>query len=336
MRPDAAFNRRVMRVFEDMLEQPEDDHVSWLERVCGRLALFHEAADAIDHAHRNLIAHADIKPSNVVVEDRFGVKLLDFGIARLLDEADGEGDRHRSHTPGYASHARFEGEPATPADDVFAAGTLLGELIILNASYLVLGESYQTSDIGRSERYFSLLIGNLERLRHRGGLDWESSLTQASGYIGRGRLEAKLTDLATAAADYARAISILQDLLLTDDNNGVKWELSYVRSLLAVVDSRLGDHAAAASLSDASMAWLQRDLADAPQDPARRRALAVGLSTRADIERRTHRGAKACIVARRAVAMWTGLNAARVTPPMDLKSDGAETQALAVVASSCR
>ncbi len=92
-----------------------------------RLDLFEQAAEAIEYAHRNLIVHADIKPSNVVVEEGFGVKLLDFGVARLLD--DGEAGRHEGFTPGYASPARAEGAPATPADDVYAAGVLFGGLV---------------------------------------------------------------------------------------------------------------------------------------------------------------------------------------------------------------
>ena len=94
-----------------------------------RLALFGEAADAIDHAHRNLIVHADIKPGNVVVEDRFGVKLLDFGVARLLSEAEAGAERGIGYTPGYASPARVAGLPPTPADDIYAIGLLLQALL---------------------------------------------------------------------------------------------------------------------------------------------------------------------------------------------------------------
>lgn len=92
-----------------------------------QLALFLEAMGAIEHAHRNLIVHADIKPSNVVVEEGFGVKLLDFGVARLLDGS--ERQRPGGYTPGYASPARLRETPSTPADDIFAAGVLLRALI---------------------------------------------------------------------------------------------------------------------------------------------------------------------------------------------------------------
>lgn len=90
-----------------------------------RLALFLQACQAAEHAHRNLIVHSDIKPSNVLVTQDFGVKLLDFGIARALSS----GEAAIGHSPGYASAAQREGLPPTPADDVHALGKLLEALL---------------------------------------------------------------------------------------------------------------------------------------------------------------------------------------------------------------
>jgi len=95
--------------------------------LAARLALFRDACEALEYAHRELVVHADVKPSNVVVAPGFGVKLLDFGIARLVGE-DG-GTAGRAHSPGYSSPARLAGERSTPTDDVFALGVLLHQLI---------------------------------------------------------------------------------------------------------------------------------------------------------------------------------------------------------------
>jgi eukaryotic-like serine/threonine-protein kinase len=94
--------------------------------LAARLALFGDACAALEYAHRELVVHADVKPSNVVVAEGFGVKLLDFGIARLVGE---DGARASSaHTPGYSSPARISGERSTPTDDVYALGVLLKAL----------------------------------------------------------------------------------------------------------------------------------------------------------------------------------------------------------------
>ena len=100
------------------------------------LALFRPVCAAVAHAHSRLVVHADIKPSNVVVTDDARVRLLDFGVARVLAavaaEAGGAADPGLSPlgiTADYASPARRRGEPATTIDDVFSLGVLLEELL---------------------------------------------------------------------------------------------------------------------------------------------------------------------------------------------------------------
>jgi len=96
-----------------------------------RLVLFLMVCRAVETAHRALIVHRDLKPSNVLVTADGDVKLLDFGIAKLLDE-DVTGaihTQHRALTPAYAAPEQFAQEPVTTATDVYALGILLDELI---------------------------------------------------------------------------------------------------------------------------------------------------------------------------------------------------------------
>jgi len=91
-----------------------------------RLALFLQVCAAVEHAHASGVVHADLKPSNVVVDRGVGVKVLDFGIAALLDAE--RAARPRAATARYASPQQQAGEPAGVGDDVFALGVLLEEL----------------------------------------------------------------------------------------------------------------------------------------------------------------------------------------------------------------
>jgi serine/threonine-protein kinase len=97
-----------------------------------RLELFLDVCDAVRAAHASLIVHRDLKPSNILVGAGGQVKLLDFGIAKLLD-AD-EGAEHtrvgvQVLTPGHASPEQLRGEPVTTATDVYQLGVLLFELL---------------------------------------------------------------------------------------------------------------------------------------------------------------------------------------------------------------
>ncbi|MGH8172032.1 MAG: protein kinase domain-containing protein [Rhodanobacteraceae bacterium] len=95
-----------------------------------RVALFVSVCRAVEAAHRALIVHRDLKPSNVLVTTDGDVKLLDFGIAKLLD-ANGEGThtQHQAMTPAYAAPEQFNLGQITTATDVYALGVLLGELM---------------------------------------------------------------------------------------------------------------------------------------------------------------------------------------------------------------
>ena len=117
-----------------------------------RIGLVLQVLDAVSHAHANLIVHRDIKPSNILVTADGTAKLLDFGIAKLLeDERAGErtgltGDGG-ALTPDYAAPEQVRGEPVTTATDVYAAGVLL--YLLLAGRHPTRADGHAPADVVR-------------------------------------------------------------------------------------------------------------------------------------------------------------------------------------------
>jgi serine/threonine protein kinase/Tol biopolymer transport system component len=123
-----------------VIEHVEGDHIdTYCDQhrlgIEARIRLFLDVLEAIAHAHAKLIVHRDLKPPNILVRHDGRVKLLDFGIAKLLENDDQLGialqtlEGGRAMTPEYAAPEQLTGTPATIATDIYALGVLLYVLL---------------------------------------------------------------------------------------------------------------------------------------------------------------------------------------------------------------
>lgn len=97
-----------------------------------RVQLLLQVCDAVAHAHAQLVVHRDLKPSNILVDSEGRVRVLDFGIARLLDDSLDlrlTSTGVRVFSPAYAAPEQIRGEPVSTGTDVFALGAVLYELL---------------------------------------------------------------------------------------------------------------------------------------------------------------------------------------------------------------
>jgi len=113
--------------------------------VAARVRLLRQVCAAVQHAHQNLVVHRDLKPGNILVTGDGTVKLLDFGIARLLREGEGSEQLPQTQggmmafTPDYASPEQFRGLPVAPASDIYALGVIACELLAGHRPFLLEG-----------------------------------------------------------------------------------------------------------------------------------------------------------------------------------------------------
>ena len=126
--------------------------------IAGRIELFRKVCSAVHYAHQNLVVHRDLKPSNILVTAEGSPKLLDFGIAKLLNpelsssELEPTATWLRILTPHYASPEQVRGEPVTTASDVYSLGVLLYKLLTGRVPYRFDGRTPQEVERILSEK----------------------------------------------------------------------------------------------------------------------------------------------------------------------------------------
>ena len=94
-----------------------------------RIGVFVKTCAAVTYAHQRLVIHRDLKPANVLIDVSGEPRLLDFGIARLIDESHGVTAATRLMTPAYASPEQIQGKPLGVATDIWSLGLMLYELL---------------------------------------------------------------------------------------------------------------------------------------------------------------------------------------------------------------
>ena len=116
-----------------------------------RISLFLQVLDAVQYAHQKRVVHRDIKPSNILVSESGQARLLDFGVAKLLEQARADDQEQltnvygRALTPEYSSPELLSGDPVDARSDIYSLGVLLYEMLTGKRPYRV--SSYTTVDV---------------------------------------------------------------------------------------------------------------------------------------------------------------------------------------------
>lgn len=162
--------------------------------IAERLKLFRQACHAVHYAHKNLVVHRDLKPSNIIVDKQGRLKLLDFGIAKVLSgsqSAELTVTGVQLHTPAYASPEQLCGETITTASDIYALGILFYELL----------SGRRPFELNRSPKEFRDLVLTAQPLKPSDAitlsaiLDKQASIEPKSVILNRYQQQAELATL---------------------------------------------------------------------------------------------------------------------------------------------
>ena len=231
-----------------------DAHALDLE---SRVRLFVEVLRAVRYAHSNLILHRDLKPANILVTREGRVKLLDFGIAKLLDDRT-QGAQPteltqlagRAFTPEYAAPEQIRGEDVTTATDVYALGVLLYRLLSgehPTALPTVAAAEQLRAVIDNVPARLSVVVA---RTTHHGGEAWATVIAAGEGVARRPRQHRRKSAWQLPRERYATVGAFADDLerYLNDEPVTARLDSRSYRMRKFVQRHRLGVGAASATL----------------------------------------------------------------------------------------
>lgn len=265
--------------------------------LAARVALLREAALAVQFAHARLVVHADLKPSNIVVDEGGRVRLLDFGVARLIEPDPCDEDQTAPPmTPAYASPARRAGRAPMIADDVFALGTLLRALTAdaRDPDLAAIAARATADDERRSYTGVGDLLADLDRWRDRLPVTARAPTLgyRAGRFVTRHRIGVAATAAALVLLSASALWAVLAARAAAHQRSLAERRFDEVRALSRFLLSDLYDElgnapgtvAARVRIADTARLYLDRLAATAPAAPELRFEIAQGFERLARVQ----------------------------------------------------